>query len=397
LAIAAARIAVVDGAPRPGRYKLGPLYLTPRFELKNAGVDTNVLYTQTDRVGDTSIIFGPALQTALPVGHRLRLTSESALDINYYRRRGSERSVDFSAQGRAELDIGPLTFSGGGGGGETRQRFTLEMNNRVRRQESWGTLGLRFRATARVSMALIASSRVHRFENDLVNGVNLREAFDCDSRVLTAEGRYALTRQTTFLTSAEVIADLFLAQRESAPRSNRSYRYLAGFELGQRAFMSGKVLVGRRVFAGSAGVPAYRGPALTIATQMPLMRFGRLTSTFDRDVRYALVSALTREDRLRNIFVHTTWREEAAIELPFDLMLRGTYGFESLRFLLPYPTGARQERRVDHARILGGSVLRRIARGVRLGVRLHWTERLSTLPGWSYDGWLYGLQAEITP
>src|SRR5687768_641890 len=30
---------------RPGRFKLGPLYLTPSFELKNAGVDTNAQNT----------------------------------------------------------------------------------------------------------------------------------------------------------------------------------------------------------------------------------------------------------------------------------------------------------------------------------------------------------------
>jgi hypothetical protein len=32
--------------PPPGRYKLGPLYLTPRLELKNAGVDTSVFNRQ---------------------------------------------------------------------------------------------------------------------------------------------------------------------------------------------------------------------------------------------------------------------------------------------------------------------------------------------------------------
>src|SRR6058998_1365016 len=110
----------------PGRFRVGPVYLTPKLALKNAGVDTNVFNQRTGEIPDTSIILSPTLLAALPVGRRLRLTGEGHVDFNYFRRQSSERSTDFGGEGRAELDFGRFTFFGGGGGGQSRQRFSLD-------------------------------------------------------------------------------------------------------------------------------------------------------------------------------------------------------------------------------------------------------------------------------
>src|SRR6185436_1855716 len=69
---------------RPGRFRVGPLYLTPKLQLKNAGVDTNVFNQRTDEIADTSAVLSPATLIAWPIGRRIRLTGETHVDLNYF-------------------------------------------------------------------------------------------------------------------------------------------------------------------------------------------------------------------------------------------------------------------------------------------------------------------------
>ena len=56
---------------RPGRFRVGPVYLTPKLALRNAGVDTNVFNQRTGEISDTTVVLSPILEGALPVGRRL--------------------------------------------------------------------------------------------------------------------------------------------------------------------------------------------------------------------------------------------------------------------------------------------------------------------------------------
>src|SRR5687767_4007485 len=62
-----------EASPRPGRYRLGPLYLTPRLDLGPIGVDNNVFYTATDRRVDGHATGGPGLEVVLPFRRSLLL------------------------------------------------------------------------------------------------------------------------------------------------------------------------------------------------------------------------------------------------------------------------------------------------------------------------------------
>ena len=47
--------------PRPGMWRIGSFYLTPKFRIGSVGLDTNVLYTPTDRTTDVSANGGSGL------------------------------------------------------------------------------------------------------------------------------------------------------------------------------------------------------------------------------------------------------------------------------------------------------------------------------------------------
>lgn len=392
--------APVDTSPprkRPGKYKIGPLYLTPRLELKNAGVDTNVFNSPSGAVPDTSIVLSPSLAGALPIGQRLRFTGKGYLDLNYFRRKGSERSTDFAGEGRGELDFGPFTFFGGGGGGQFKQRFSIDLDERLLRQEKWATTGFDLRLTDTVSATLSGAGHSYAFGPSSSGGSSVQRALDRNQLTGTAQLRYALTSQTTLLASAEAIEDRFSRETVVASRRARSVRYLGGFEFGERAILSGTILAGVRRLPAGQGAPSYRAVALAVSTSVPLWRLGRLAAAAERDVLFSASSSGTGSDLLRNSYLSTVLRAEMVVELPFDLIGRGSVGLQEAKHLLPYQLGDSRYRRVDHLWTGGVSILRAFGDAIRIGAALSWGRRVSNFPGSSYQGFRYGLQAELVP
>lgn len=400
LALALPSVAEAASAKRPGRFKLGPFYLTPRLLLKNAGVDSNVFLSRTEQVPDTSIVVSPELEAVLPVGRRLRLSGSGSLDLNYFRRRSSERSSDASGEGALELTLGRLLLFGGAGGASSRQRFSIEFDERIARRERWTEAGLRQGLSSRLSLGLSGRSQVWEYRSfDLGGGQDLREILDRNSLTGSLEARYALTHKTTLVASAQLIEDRFLRPTRSGSQRARSYRYLGGFELGERALIRGKLLAGFREFpqTSAAGVPAYRGPVLLVSADLPLFRIALLRASAERDISYSVTPTGSREERLRNTVVSSRYRGELLAELPFDLLASGYAEYLEARGVFPVRLGPALVRNVDHVWTVGGSLLRRFREGVFLGGTLAWSRRTGTLPGAGYDRLVYGLQAQVTP
>jgi hypothetical protein len=383
---------------RPGRFRVGPVYLTPKLQLKNAGVDTNVFNQRTDEIADTSVVVSPTALAAWPIGRRLRLIGESHIDLNYFRRQSSERSTDFGGEGRAEVDISRFTFFGAGGGGQSRQRFSIDLDQRVLRHERWGSTGLTVTPTRRISATVFGTGRVYEYGSFVVRGANVKESLDRNDLTGTAQIRYVLSRRTTLVGSADAIEDRFLRQPRAVSRVSRSYRYLGGFEFGEKALIRGKLLAGIREFPASPSAPSYRGPALATSLTLPLLHFGLGTVVAERDIYFALTPTTTLgPDRFRNTYVSTRFGGEAVVELPFALFGRASFGFEEAKYLLPYLVEGAFGRRVDHLWTAGASVVRSFRAGIRVGGAIQWGRRVSSFPALSYQGLRYGVQAELVP
>ena len=240
--VAAAALLVCAAVParaeeartRPGRYRVGPLWLTPRLQLKDAGVDTNVFQTRDEPTRDAVAVVSPRVDGSMQLGRRLRATGFGFLDVNYYRRQGEERSTDFYGEGDATLDLGPFVLLGGGGGGQFSQRFSIDVDERLPRQEKHGYAGLRWQPSRRVSATVTGRGEVFTFAPGTLRlGGAIKEAMDRNTLTASLELRYALTSKTTAVAIGEEQEDRFFSQPLDVPRRDRnSRRYLAGFELG---------------------------------------------------------------------------------------------------------------------------------------------------------------------
>jgi hypothetical protein len=145
------------------------------------------------------------------------------------------------------------------------------------------------------------------------------------------------------------------------------------------------------------GAPAYRGPALAIAADLPLFRFGLLTVQADRDVSYAASRLQEHDERLRNTYVWTRWGGMATVALPLGLIGRGGFGLEEARYLRPYQRQGAPIQRIDHLWTAQGALLVPLGDRLRLGGAVAWGRRVSVIPEFSYEGLRYGLQGELRP
>lgn len=384
-----------------GRYQVGPFQVTPTFRM-TSGVDTNVFQTLRDPTRDAVVVLSPRLDGALPLGKRLRITGLGFIDAFYFRREGDERSIDFYGEGKADLVLGALTLFAGGGGGQFHQRFSIDVDERIERQEKRAHAGLTWQIGSKLSATARGQYEVFTFAPGRFRlGGDIKEALDRNTRTATGQLRFALTRRTTLLASADVLEDHFFSQPSDVPVERQSYRYLGGFEFGARAAVSGRLLAGLREFPGTLedGSPPYRGPVISADLSMPLGRLARLHAIAERDVSYA--SSLVRAGglRYRNAFIYERYLGEAVVDLPAQFLGFLSLGFEESDYLLPfpYPTPFSLNERVDHRYTAGATLLRRFGNSLRIGGHVVWARRVSSLPDFSYEGVRYGLTAEVRP
>jgi hypothetical protein len=374
---------------------MGPFWLTPKIELRNAGVDTNALNQLGGSVSDTTVALRPGVTVALPVGRRLRLAGTGYLDLNYFARQVAERSTGFGVDGRGEIDVALLTFFGGGGGLQGRERYSIDIGERPLRQRRFvfGGGDLRLGRTTTLTARVDFSEARHA--PSLIRGPDVQRALDRDTLTGTAALSYKLTALTTLVGSAEVIEDRFVHQRDTA-RATRSYRYLGGFALGQRALISGSAMAGFRRFSSSANVPEYTGLTVRVLTTAPV-KGTRLSFAADRDVHFGLGAVPGASGRLRNSYVSTHYEGTLALDLPLRLMARPNLGLTTARYLGLEVVGGVPLRRGDHVYTAGFSLLRRFGDSVGVGGGVSWVRRVSNVSALSYQSVNYGVQAELVP
>lgn len=384
---------------KKGRLRLGPFALTPRLELRNAGVDTNVFVTSTNPVEDTSIVLRGSSDVFLPLGRRFRVAGTGWLDFNYFASESDQRSTDPGIQGRFEADAWRLTFVAGGGAFNSRQLYSTDIDERVKRNEEWVNLGFRLRLTSQFRAEAGVEDHSYRWNPEPDQDQTVKDQLDRDSVVYKGALRYRLTPLTDLVASAEKIDDTFRVAPPGRAKTT-SYRYLAGFEFGEKAFLTGRFVGGVRDIPedASGSVVPYTGPAFQAAISAPFLQRFRLNLSYDRDVYYSATGGVLTETIVRNTYTYGRLNGNLDIDAPLELVLRLTGGYENAHYLRPFPVpGEGLIDRNDQVYLAGASLLRRIGENALIGITALHSWRESNYPGGTYNRWQYGLQGYVNP
>lgn len=385
---------------KAGYWRVGPFRLTPLVELRNAGVDSNPFLTPEGDTSETEVVLRGGLKAYVPVGRRLRLRGDGWLDYTAFSEALEPRALYPGGDLRAEVDVSRFTFFGGGGHLTTRQRYTTDIDSRVERVEGWVNGGVNLRVTRIIGVDLAAEDRSFRYDpnDDDLGGERVKLLLDRDTLSYQGRFRYALTPLTTALVSAEVIEDTFV-YGDPATATTRSYRYLAGFEFGDKAVLTGQLLGGvRDIPADSAGTVApYTGPAFRALVRVPFLQRFRLDTFYDRDVYYSGSAAFVGEEVLRNTYVYGRLSFTLEFELPLRFIGRASAGWQNAGYQVPIVVDGAEVLREDKVNQYAISLLRRLGRSARFGLTAMHTTRASNVPGGDYRRWQIGLQGEFVP
>jgi hypothetical protein len=378
---------------------MGAFYLTPKLELKSAGSDTNVFNAETAPVSDATIVLSPSLEAALPLGNRFRFTARGFVDFTWFRDFTSERSTDRGFRFRGETDWGRLTFFGETGRARRKQRFTIDLDERLPYNERTASAGVLVRAARKLTAGFSVTGSSFDLDATSSSSIAVERSLDRSGRILGANVSYALTPRTSLVASAESIRDRFDQAIGSAGREVTSKRYLAGFSFGTRSFLNGRVEAGVRKAPvdSSSAAPGYDTPVLKAELALPFSHVARLKLTGEREIYYSAQAGVSDAAPARNSFVSKRYGAELSAEFPFDLVGRVFAVRQGADYYLPYATEEDLLARDARLNIYGFSLLRAFGESLKIGGGVSWDRRASTLPGGGYRATRYGFQAEYVP
>ena len=383
-------------SPPPGRYTLGPFYLTPYFRLGTLGVDSNVFYTATDRRADFAASGGPGLLTILPLGGKVRAVLDGSLNYIFFLRTESQRKLAGSARAAVEWRGNRLEGHVQEAFSRSFERSSLEVDSRLL-QDQWTTSGeLYVRTPARLGVR----PRVELRRYDLPPGqeflgTDVAVTLTRRESIFSTDLDYTLTPKTSILIGADVQLDRFPLDPTRDADSNRLY---AGLELRSETRLSGRAVAGPRFFrpqdprrGGDRTVPyVFVDLAYQIAPRT------RALASYQRDIGY---SAFTGPAAATLTQKSLAARIEKGLWGRLELYLWGRL----IGFRNDGPVRIEEEgkaslvRRDDHAREAGLDLGYRFGSRLRVGLAASYTSRSSTIADLGVHGLLVGGTVSYDP
>lgn len=374
-----------DGGPDPAavRMRIGPLGVTPRFELVNLGVDTNVFNDadNADPKKDFTATIAPSVDLWLRLG-RSWLQANVREELVWYQQYDTERSANTSYAINWRLRLNRLFVTLNPDYLNTRDRPGYEIDARTRRIETGARGNVEVRAFAKTFFGVIGSWRKVDYDKDAVFlGSNL--AFQLNRTMTTggASVRYQATPLTSFSVSADRAQDRF----EFSPlRDSDSTSVTGSVSFDPQALIKGSASFGYRNFHPlAAGLPDYKGSTALGDLSYALLGTTRFAVQFRRDISYSY-------DVNQPYYLETGFTGSIAQQLfgPVDFIVR--FGASSLAYRDRAGVAVEVSDRVDHIRTYGGGFGYHMGRDLRLGFNVDQWRRISDIDERQYNALRYG-------
>jgi Putative beta-barrel porin 2 len=357
--------------------RFGPVGLTPTLSITNFGVDSNIFNDSSDPKSDFTLTVTPKIDAKLRTSRAL-WSGSLASGLVYFKRYSDERSIDYAADGRVDLDLDwlrPYTLAKID---DTHQRLNAELDIRAPRTQT--TLAAGARAVVSPKIGLVTDVRqatVQFAEGVFFEGVPLSRTLNSDIFSVEAGMEVYLTPLTTLSVTASRQNDRF---DKSPERDSDSFRIMPTIKMEAPAIIQGSLSVGYRKFSPlSPELPDYSGVVATGSLSHTFMERMKVDLVLSRDVQYSF-------ELNQPYYLTTGVRVTTTFDIRDDLDVRFIGGRERLEYREEetVPDVFPDTTRVDRADILDVGGGYRLRPSFRLGIDVEHARRLSDRPGREY-------------
>jgi hypothetical protein len=363
----------MDGMP----IRLGPVGLSPTLTITHFGVDSNVFNETVDPKSDFTMTATPRMQARLRSG-RLLLSGALGTGLVYYQRFDDERSIDYSTEGRADVDLGSFRPYAFASRYDTRERLNVELDVRAPRAQTNLAAGGRYQTSPRTGLVFAARRSSVRFdEGALADGIPLSRTLNSDINILEAGAEFQLTPLTTLSVVASRQQDRFTSAPE---RDADTIKVLPTVRMEAPAIVQGSLSVGFRHFDGlNPALPDFNGLVFQGALGHTFGERTRLDVSLSRDVQYSFEEASP-------YYLLSTLRVTVVRQIRDEFDVRASAGRDRLDYRTPDDAvSLPDDSRRDRWSVLSGGIGYRYRPNLRVGVDVEYAKRSSARADREFD------------
>jgi len=360
------------GAQEPekdGRFVTGPIAWTPTFELRDAGVDSNVFNTPTDAKEDMTATARSQVDSVLKLG-LLRATTVGGLEYNYFEQYTSQRGLNRRVSTHVEIPVTRFSPNMTLSWGRMKERSGNEIDLRAPRTDFAYAGGLEARLTPKLSVIATAGRQKSTYDPGFTfHDLEVAQQLNRESTLATVTARVALTPLTSLSIDGTASRDSFPFRPAAATDNGRID---ARLEFAPDAVIRGAASVGYHSMqphypqTSRSTAAEFSGITSSIDLGYTLLGATRFITRFSRDASYSLY--------MNQPYYLSTFGSLQILQKligPIDLDLRGSLE------TLDYPQTDAESAYLDTAETLAGGVSIRVSRQAVLVLLYDNSERRS--------------------
>jgi hypothetical protein len=378
---------------RPGRFRVGPFYFTPRIRIGSVGLDTNVFYTATDRRTDIRGSAGPGLEMVVPLGGAFRLVGDGGLDYIYFVRTDSLRHL-------AGAGGGGLEWSGARTSGHLISRYekafdrlSTEVDSRFEQRNRGAQFQLHRRLAGRTGLNLQGSLSRQTTPTQIVLGTDLGTTLTSESYGGKGGFDYALTSKTRIM--LEGGADKTHFPRDPNRDAVRPEASI-GLESTSEALVSGRAYIGFQWFRPADQSKTSRSLYSDVSVIWHLSQRTRLGFAYSKKIGYTAFVPVEGTPTVRNETMVGSLHKDLFKNFDVTLQARRYHSRTDNPVRFTLPSGETVDIRDDVSYEYSGELGFRISR-LWLGGTAGYGRRRSSISDLGIEGLLLGGKIVFTP
>jgi hypothetical protein len=360
--------------------RFGPIGLNPTLAITNFGIDDNIFDDPTNPKRDFTMTVTPRLQARVR-SRKVLLSGTVATGLVYYKEFDDQRSIDYAADGRVDVDLGWFQPYALASLLDTRERLNAELDVRAPRTQTALAAGTRVVLSPKTGLVFAVRTAGLEFaEGTFVDGVPIARTLNSTTRTIDGGLELYLTPLTTFAVTAAHQTDRF---DESPDRDSDTFRIMPSIRMEAPAIIQGSLAVGYRRFSVfDPETPDYSGLVVQGSLTHTLAERTKLDLALSRDVQYSF-------EETEPYYLTTGFRVVVTQQLGESLDVRGIVGRDRLDYreeaTSGVPSGSDTDKRIDRASVLGAGVGYRFQPNLRTGLDVEFARRTSDRPDRQYD------------